>query len=166
MSKIVQAINSMIENRNDILYVTKIDCSFNNGEYSGYYFKFLKYIWSIKNYNLKPETPENAEKIVSVLPTGLGTSKSIFNKMGRGPIKREFGEFALVYYPDYSDIKCLQKDLENGIHPAGISYTTEMDKTREAYESYADLYRIVREKLYNVDNVLDDIISLIDKSKK
>lgn len=165
MSKIVQAINSMIENHDNILDVTKIDCSFNNGEYSGYYFKFLRYIWSIKTYIPKAESSESGEKG----PWGVTNAAAVMMRQAmieKISVKNKREEFALVYYPDYSDVMCLDNDLKNGIYPNGIPYTTEMDQTKEAYESYTELYRIIREKLYNVDNVLNDIISLIDKSEQ
>jgi hypothetical protein len=43
-----------------------------------------------------------------------------------------------------------------------VTYTTRVLGTREAVESFANLYTAVREKLYGVDKALDNIVNPSD----
>lgn len=40
-----------------------------------------------------------------------------------------------------------------------MTYSTSEIKTKEAFESFSELYTLLREKLFNIDSVLDQIIS-------
>ncbi|MDR6993250.1 hypothetical protein [Luteimonas sp. 3794] len=69
--------------------------------------------------------------------------------------------YLLQYYPGEvtaDEIIAASSDPWHG-DIVSVTYTTAELRTREALQSFADLYRIVKEKLYNVDTVLDDIIS-------
>lgn len=68
--------------------------------------------------------------------------------------------FRLRFYPG----EVTAEDIIGSANPfktpvPSVSYTTAELRTREALQSFSDLYRIVQEKLYDVDTVLDDIIS-------
>jgi len=146
MSKLIQAINTMIINSDKIS-----EGIVYKGEY---FFRYMSYVWSIKpsdfnrdyfiltyypNYssvlNLKADMQNKADM-------HLGTTVKSINKSPSEKLRDK-----LLNYT--SDIK-----------PAGIvTYNSESYKTKEAIESFRDLYKTVSEKLYDVDNVLDDIIS-------
>jgi hypothetical protein len=113
MSKIVQAINSMIQN-NEYLH----DVTLSDGEF---FFKYKGYIWSIKN-------------------TDDG--------------------YYLYYYPGFTEVNHVICANNNGVinSDSYALYRSADIKTREAYESFSELHQIVRNKLFNMDNVLDDII--------
>lgn len=65
--------------------------------------------------------------------------------------------YYLFYYPGSEPIDRLA--AMDFYEASYVSYSTETDlKTREAKESLAELYRILKEKIHGVDKVLDDII--------
>lgn len=111
MNKIILAINSMIQNSDQIS-----DISVSNNEY---FFKYKGYIW------------------------GIFKSKE---------------DYILIYYPEFSnviDAINLTKYLDD---VASINYNSDAFKNQEDIESFRDLYLIIKEKLYGLDKVLDDII--------
>jgi len=118
MSKIVEAINSMIEHEYLIEDVAVIDHI--------YFFKYRSYIWSI------------CERT-----TGYGSDG-----------------YDLIYYPGYTKVSdVLDQGQVNWMNEEKyVKYSNEYIKTREATESFNELFQIVKEKLHDVANVLDDII--------
>lgn len=42
--------------------------------------------------------------------------------------------------------------------PDSINYSSSDHKSREATESYAELYNIVKSKVFRVDDIFDDIL--------
>lgn len=130
MSKIVEAINAMIKNSYLIQNVAAITKYVNGKKLPTYYFKYKKYVWSIE-YN------------------------SLINNID--------GVYYLNYYPGFSEVEDLIKYVgKNGTiaitEENYIVYDSSTIKTLEADESFSELYRVVKGKLYNVENVLDDII--------
>lgn len=119
MSKIIQAINTMISNSSNITKTIQ-----NNRElfflYSG------RYKWSI----VKPESTTE--------------------------------EYSLHYYPGEVSLDFLaniDEDDPDGWEDINfITYSTKELKTREARESLAELYLVVKEKIYGVGDALDEII--------
>ena len=113
MSKIVQAVNSMISHSDKITNVLNGD-----GEI---FFLYKNYKWSMAKRDADHYLwfYPNAESLDSLLQHGPG----------------EWSEVDMVCYKD-SDIG-----------------------TKEAKASFAELYSVVKEKIYGVDEVLDDIIS-------
>lgn len=121
MSKIVEAVNSMVLNNNKISNVREYNAVF--------YFSFMNYVWSIWKDEAK------------------------------------LASYTLVFYPGYNNSEDVYDMATAGGYPSKyVSYVSSDEKTKEATESFAELYRVVNEKLYNLENVLDDIISLIDDS--
>ena len=113
MSKIVQAVNSMIANPKLISNVIKTD--------NDTYFLYKeKYKWSI--------------------------------------LKDPNGGVCLFYYPRNMSIEdvAAKFDFENIDF---IRYSDEEIGTREARASFLELYNLIIEKVYNIDSVLEDIIS-------
>ena len=127
MSKIVKAINIMIENPEKITNVIK-----RNNEF---FFKFLdKQKWSI---NKKKES--------------LNSIKN---------------NYAIYYYSTEKTLEELS-NLNAGSSSdwSGIDivfYSTKTIKTREAYESFEQLYTKLNEKIYDIDKIFNEIFD-IDK---
>jgi len=68
------------------------------------------------------------------------------------------GGYILYYYP-IADTSL--EDLASNVNWKDIPmvvYNAEDIKTREASESFAELYNIVQSKLYGIDSLLDEII--------
>lgn len=137
MSRIIQAINSMIINRDLITDVIAY-----NDEY---FFNFLDYVWSIKR---------NGPRFVASRGVHLGITQKSY------PLT--YG-YVLTFYPGYTSVSNLKSDLSQKNVVDTIRYSDETFKSQEATESFEELYKTTTERLYNVDNVLDDIISLSDK---
>lgn len=115
MSKIVQAVNSMISNRNLISNVAK-----GEGEY--FFLYKNKYKWSIA--------------------------------------QRE-DETYLWYYPGSITLDALIHCEQSGDWESVdmVKYSDREIGTKEAIASFSELFIVVKEKLYRIDDVLDDIIS-------
>lgn len=117
MSKIVQAVNSMISNKERITSVTP-------GSHAGEIF-FLyndKYRWSVR--------PDGEE------------------------------DYFLWHYPGDTPIESLAVyDNEDWEGVPMVVYKTSDIGTKEARASFADLYGLIKDRQYGMDDVLDDIIS-------
>ncbi len=111
MNKIILAINSMIQNSDQISGI-----SASNNEY---FFEYKGYIW------------------------GILKSKE---------------DYILVYYPDISTVMDAMNLTKYSDDVASINYNSDAFKNQEDIESFRDLYSTVKEKVYGVDKVLDDII--------
>lgn len=68
--------------------------------------------------------------------------------------------YYLHYYPGEEMIDQLasMEEIEWAHYNKLITYSSKELKTREAYESLQELYRIVKEKSFGVDDAFDDII--------
>ncbi|RST45550.1 hypothetical protein [Variovorax sp. DXTD-1] len=114
MSKIVQAVNSMIANRSNISLVQK-------GAGGELFFVYKgKYVWSM--------TKNSDGVILWYYPNVSSPENLVYFEGG------DWEDVAMVTY----------KDWEIG--------------TREAKSTFSELYMVVSERLYGVDQMLDDII--------
>lgn len=120
MSKIVQAVNSMIVNK-------KLIDSVIIGE-SEIFFRYRdKYIWSVR----------------------------------RDP---DSSEYLLWYYPGAGGVaEIAANDGSDWDHVPMVLYKTADIGTKEARASFAELHSIVKERVYGMDEVLEDIISDADE---
>jgi hypothetical protein len=72
------------------------------------------------------------------------------------------GDVILNYYPEQYEIEKLASIPENDWHECNLQYVTyrsDILGTKEAKDSLKELNSIVREKVYGMDSVLDDIIN-------
>lgn len=117
MSKIVQAVNSMISNRERISSVLP-------GSHPGEIF-FLykdKYRWSMR--------PDGDE------------------------------DYYIWHYPGEASIESLATyDQDDWNDVAMVPYKSADIGTKEARASFAELYRLIKDRQYGMDEILDDIIS-------
>lgn len=82
----------------------------------------------------------------------------LFNKKYKWSIRKDTGgNYHLFFYPHetYELKDLINASLEDDEYAV---YSSLELKTREANESFADLYRILIEKLFKLDDVFNDII--------
>ena len=115
MSKIVQAINSMISHPELIEQVLQ-------GENEIFFLYKKKYKWSMRENNK--------------------------------------GEYYLYYYPSSIDLEVLSNFNADDWQDFSqmVIYKDADLGTKEAKASFCELYSLIREKVFGVDKVLDDII--------
>ena len=71
------------------------------------------------------------------------------------------GEYILHYYPGNQSLEVLASIPEETWHQENIHtvpYNTKTLGTKEARDSFKELNTIIKEKVYGMDDVLDDII--------
>ncbi|MEJ2076321.1 MAG: hypothetical protein P8X79_23015 [Reinekea sp.] len=76
-------------------------------------------------------------------------------------LKRHDGHYRLAYYPGKPDLEQLASipdEQWDTFDVTEVTYTSADLATKEATESMSDLYSLVNEKVYGMDDVLDDII--------
>ncbi len=118
MSKIVQAINKMIENKNKIEPIIK---GLNENEIFFLYDK--KYRWSI--------------------------------------VKNDSGAYYLFFYNllDYTIERLAAIPSNDFSSIPFVSYSTEEINTREANQSFGELFNFLFNKLFGAEDILDEIIN-------
>jgi len=103
----------------------------------------------------------NPELITNVIPSNRETF-FLYKGRYKWSIRRdEDGDYILWYYPVGGRIEDLAS-IDDGSDWEGVPmvvYKTAELGTREASASFADLYTMVKEKAYGMDDVLKDIIS-------
>ena len=82
------------------------------------------------------------------------------NKHKWSIIKNESGEYFLHYYPVRNSIESMASMPAEAWHDFTqmVSYNSVALGTKEARDSLQELYGIVKEKVFGMDEVLDDII--------
>lgn len=108
----------------------------------------------------------NKDKFDMVLQ-GAHESEIFFRYAGKHKwsiIKNDSGEYYLHYYPgNYNLEKMAAWPPEEWHGFSGmVSYNSKDLGTKEARESLGELYTLVKEKVYGMDDVLEDIISSDD----
>lgn len=102
----------------------------------------------------------NKAKITNVI---VGNDGDFYFKFGehKWSIGGDSDGYNLRYFPGNDTLDTIAAFIQVGwtnVPPTSVLYTTSDLKTREALQSFAELHRVVQEKLYDVDRVLDDII--------
>lgn len=119
MSKIIQAVNSIISNAN---LIEKVSYGYSNEIFFVYK---NKYKWSIKH--------------------------------------QDDSNYSLWFYKSDLSIDVISHlENEDWDQIAMIHYSTKDLATKEAIASFEELYCIVKEKVFGMDEVLDDIIKDMD----
>ncbi|MDO8714353.1 MAG: hypothetical protein Q7K13_07740 [Polynucleobacter sp.] len=85
----------------------------------------------------------------------------LYNKKYKWSMAARDGEYHLWFYPGTGTLESLVSQVENGdVENISMVHYVDTDiGTKEAKASFADLYTILSEKIYGIDEVLDDIIS-------
>ncbi len=77
-------------------------------------------------------------------------------------LKNKDDVYFLSYFTeevDLKDLALIPNEIWMEVAPSCISYNTKELATREARDSFAELYALVSEKAYGMDEVLDEIIA-------
>lgn len=103
----------------------------------------------------------NSDRINSVIKGAHPTE--YFFKYGPKHSWSIFGrenDYCLNYYPDTDDLEPLaaMQDDEWQNFTKVMTYKTKDIGTREGLESFKELHSVVKEKIFGMDEVLDDII--------
>lgn len=75
--------------------------------------------------------------------------------------KTKDNEYFLNFYPENQNLRDLASLPDEAWHQHGpelVSYGTNALATKEALESFKELYSLVSEKVYGMDEILNDII--------
>ncbi len=102
----------------------------------------------------------NADKI-SIIKQKDDEYLFLYDNKYKWSIQKKGNDYNLYFYPGNQTIDELAKPEKFASVPF-IEYRTEELKTREAEESFKELYLIIKEKLYDVDKALEDIIGQED----
>lgn len=101
----------------------------------------------------------NADWITPVIKNG-DEIFFVYRGKFKWSISKRDGEHLLWYYPGDESIESLSSyDGHDWVDTPMVTYRDSEIGTREAKASFAELYTLVKERLYGVNNVLDDIIS-------
>lgn len=100
----------------------------------------------------------NQKKIKSVRRAANGEIFFIYNNKHSWGLNSIQGEHFLYFYPDNPSVETLLSvdDWEN--IPMVVYKESDM-RTREATSTFAELYSLLNEKVYGIDDVLDDILA-------
>ncbi|MFH1226727.1 MAG: hypothetical protein V1701_02335 [Planctomycetota bacterium] len=66
--------------------------------------------------------------------------------------------YSVSFYPEIKKVIDVVNVIDNLTGINFITYNSKDFGTKEAYETFIELYRVVKEKLFGIDKVLDDII--------
>ncbi|WP_135604953.1 hypothetical protein [Methanococcoides sp. NM1] len=103
----------------------------------------------------------NSEELITDVKTLQDTLFFKYNQTYVWSIQKELGDFYLIYYVNHDEVKNVIDAIKYMPNDPGpyISYSSKDYKSTENGDNFAELYQIVKEKLYNIDTVLDNIIS-------
>jgi hypothetical protein len=135
----------MVENKNNISSVIT------NGD--AYFFSYKVYIWIIGR---KPFDEEKDNVLQSI-----ELRKHSIDLTGSMQLPSKF-VYKLIYYPKFSSVMELKETIdknEKGGYFSLDHVLFEPGNSKESFELYASLYEVVKGKLYDVDRVLEDIVS-------
>jgi hypothetical protein len=117
-------------------------------------------------------------KVVQAVNAMISNPKQITNVMRNGNelfflykgkykwsiSKNQKGEYYLFFYPGDQAIEHLAYyDGDDWEGTAMVTYTDAEIGTKEATSSFSELYTLIKERVYGVNEVLDDIISDLDE---
>jgi hypothetical protein len=106
----------------------------------------------------------NVDKIDNVSKSGYERYYFLYNNKHKWAISYDENndDYFLTLYPvkdltisqiiDFEDSQCINEPLDS------VIYKSSDQKSREATESYAELYNIVKSKVFGVDDIFNDIL--------
>ncbi|ENW98604.1 hypothetical protein F900_03205 [Acinetobacter modestus] len=106
----------------------------------------------------------NPDKIKSVVPNGQEFFFIYKDKYKWSILKNEQEDYLLFYYAESMDLdEIINLSNSNWQHLNFIKYAVSEIRTREAAESFSELYTVVSEKAYGIDEMFKDIIADMDE---
>jgi hypothetical protein len=108
---------------------------------------------------------ENKNRISNVVP-GINGIEVFFLFDGKykwSIIERDDGAYALVYYPGKQTLEELagMQEYEWGDFAELVYYNSKDIGTRESEETFRELYKLVTDMKYGMDDILDNIINSV-----
>lgn len=112
----------------------------------------------VKVINVMISQKKNINKVIS--SANMDEIFFNYNQYKWSISKNQENNYYLHYYPGKQDIKKLASWPDEAWHEFNeiVSYNTKELGTKEAYDSLGELYSIVKEKTYGMDEVFEDII--------
>lgn len=106
----------------------------------------------------------NPDKISSVSKTFIPNEHEYYflykNKYKWSICSTDDNEYSLFYYADEITLDEVKNySITNWQELSFVKYLSKEINTKEAFESFSELYRIVNEKALGIDDILSDIIS-------
>jgi hypothetical protein len=103
----------------------------------------------------------NPDKITGVIRNGKEFFFLYKEKYKWSINQLEDGNYAIHLYPDSEDtIEGLANlQMDEWMHYNYVTYSTKEIKTQEAEETFSELYKIVGDKLYGLDDIFNDILA-------
>lgn len=103
----------------------------------------------------------NAQKITNVIVANDDEFYFIYDKKHKWSITKdeEDESISLFLYPDETKkLEELAFDINFGEYKKFVVYSSEDFKSKEATESFEELINLVKNKIYGVDDILDEIL--------
>lgn len=101
------------------------------------------------------------DRITDVIPGMTGEEIFfLYDQKHKWSISKVQDEYVLFYYPGMDDIRHMASWPEEAWYDFNemIRYSSKELGTKEARETFAELYRVVKENLFGIGSVLDEII--------
>lgn len=106
----------------------------------------------------------NPDKIKSVIPNGQEFFFIYKDKYKWSILKNEQDDYILFYYAETMDLEEIVNLNNNNWQQLNfVKYALSEIRTREAAESFSELYIVVSEKAYGIDEMFKDIIADMDE---
>lgn len=106
----------------------------------------------------------NPDKIQSVIANKQEYFFIYKDKYKWSILKNDHDDYLLFYYPDNISLEQIVNTSEHNWQSLNlVKYTLSDLRTREAAESFSELYTLVSEKAYGIDEVFKDIIADLDQ---
>lgn len=102
---------------------------------------------------------ENKDLLSSVIPSGKEIYFLYKQRHKWSMVQYEDGYHRLFFYPSNRSLEEIAAmEPEDWEHFSEMVVYYDKEGAREAKESFADLYAVLKEKVYGMDKVLDEII--------
>lgn len=105
----------------------------------------------------------NSGRISNVLAAQQDEYFFIYNEKHKWSImetKEDPDNITLFLYPDENiKLETLAYDTDFGTYNKFVTYRAEDFKSSEVIESYRELLKVVKDKIYGIDEILDDILN-------
>ncbi|MCU4391176.1 hypothetical protein KTH73_10625 [Acinetobacter courvalinii] len=106
----------------------------------------------------------NPDKIKSVIPNGQEFFFIYKDKYKWSILKNEQDDYILFYYAETMNLEeIVNLNNKNWQQLNFVKYAVSEIRTREAAESFSELYIVVSEKAYGIDEMFKDIIADMDE---
>lgn len=103
----------------------------------------------------------NSDLITNVISSGNKELFFLYNKKHKWSMRVSHdGVYSLWYYPSDQTLEEIANTLDHEWeYIQMVHYSSKDLATKEALDSFKELFTILEEKLFGMDSVLDDIIS-------